>query len=99
MVRVVNCETGGIIFQHEVEQGDIWRMCQTKDIAIVDWVKLAVTRARATGAKAIFWLDEKRAHDAVLIQKVKQYLPTHDTTGLDIEILKPADACQVSVDR
>ena len=69
--------------------GDIWRACQTKDVPIRDWVKLAVTRARATGAPAIFWLDETRAHDANLIAKVKAYLPDHDTDGLDIQILAP----------
>merc|ERR1719401_2614572 len=82
-VRVVNSQSGAILLQHEVEEGDIWRMCQTKDIPIQDWVKLAVARARATGAKAVFWLDPARAHDAVMIQKVKQYLPQHDTKGLN----------------
>lgn len=99
VVKVVNISTGDIMLQHDVEEGDIWRMCQTKDIPIQDWVKLAVTRARATGAKAIFWLDEKRAHDAVMIQKVKQYLPNHDTSGLDIAIMKPLDACRDSCNR
>mmetsp|Transcript_22241 Transcript_22241/g.70081 ORF Transcript_22241/g.70081 Transcript_22241/m.70081 type:complete len:895 (+) Transcript_22241:125-2809(+) len=98
-VRVVHCTTGEVLLEHKVEQGDIWRMCQTKDIPIQDWVKLAVTRARATGAKTIFWLDEKRAHDAIMIEKVKRYLPEHKPEGLDIEILPPVEACRVSVQR
>merc|ERR1712061_580266 len=98
-MRVVNSVTGEVLLQHEVQEGDIWRMAQTKDIPIQDWVKLAVTRARATGAKAIFWLDAARGHDAVMIQKVRKYLPQHDTTGLDIEIMKPVDACRVSCER
>jgi len=98
-VRVVNNQSGSVLLEHEVEEGDIWRMCQTKDIPIQDWVKLAVSRARATGAKAIFWLDQARAHDGIMIQKVNQYLKNHDTTGLDIEIMKPVDACRVSCDR
>merc|ERR1719424_1888100 len=93
-VRVVNSITGKVLIQHDVEEGDIWRMCQTKDIPIQDWVKLAVTRARDSGAKAVFWLDPARGHDAVMIAKVKQYLPQHDTTGLDIEIMKPQEACR-----
>ena len=90
---------GDILLSHEVEAGDIWRMCQTKDVAIRDWVKLAVTRARATGAKAIFWLDENRAHDRNLIAKVNQYLPDHDTDGLDIEVLSPVEATRVTCQR
>ncbi|MBE9070015.1 NADP-dependent isocitrate dehydrogenase [Leptolyngbya cf. ectocarpi LEGE 11479] len=90
-VRVVD-DAGQTLMEHRVEQGDIWRMCQTKDLPIQDWVKLAVNRARATGFSTVFWLDENRAHDANLIAKVKQYLPEHDTTGLDIKILSPADA-------
>ena len=90
---------GDILLSHEVEAGDIWRMCQTKDVAIRDWVKLAVTRARATGAKAIFWLDENRAHDRNLIAKVNQYLPAHDTDGLDIEVLSPVEATRVTCQR
>jgi len=74
-------------------------MCQTKDIAIRDWVKLAVNRARATGSRTIFWLDKKRAHDAVLIQKVNEYLEEHDTDGLDISIMRPVDACRVTMQR
>ena len=87
------------IFEHAAETGDIWRMCQVKDIFIKDWVKLAVSRARASGAKAVFWLDANRSHDANLIGLVKKYLGDHDTTGLDIEFLKPADACTVACDR
>ena len=81
-VQVVN-GAGDVLIEHDVEPGDIWRACQTKDEPIRDWVKLAVTRARATGAPAIFWLDENRAHDANLIAKVEEYLPEHDTDGLD----------------
>ena len=82
-----------------VEPGDIWRMCQTKDVPIRDWVKLAVGRARETGAPAVFWLDEDRAHDAQLIAKVKEYLPEHDTDGLTIEIMAPAEATTYSLER
>ncbi|GAA2542972.1 NADP-dependent isocitrate dehydrogenase [Microbacterium mitrae] len=97
-VRVVN-QAGDVLIQHDVEAGDIWRACQTKDIPIRDWVKLAVSRARATGDKTVFWLDENRAHDANLIAKVKAYMPEHDTTGLDIEILAPYEATKLSVER
>jgi isocitrate dehydrogenase len=97
-VRVVN-RAGDVLIEHEVEPGDIWRACQTKDEPIRDWVKLAVTRARATGSPAIFWLDEARAHDANLIAKVKEYLPEHDTTGLTIEIMAPAAATAYSLER
>ena len=97
-VRVVDVD-GNTLLSHEVEAGDIWRMCQTKDVAIRDWVKLAVTRARATGAKAIFWLDDNRAHDRNLIAKVNTYLPSHDTEGLDIEILVPVEAARVTCQR
>lgn len=90
---------GDELISHYVEAGDIWRACQTKDASIQDWVKLAVTRARATGSPAIFWLDETRAHDANLIQKVNAYLPQHDTSGLDITIAAPADACKTSIER
>ena len=90
---------GDELISHNVESGDIWRACQTKDAPIQDWVKLAVTRARATGSPAIFWLDETRAHDANLIQKVNAYLPQHDTSGLDITIAAPADACATSIER
>jgi len=98
-VRVVHEGKGEVLMQHEVEEGDIWRMCQTKDIPIQDWVKLAVTRARATGAKAIFWLDSNRAHDKNMIEKVKRYLPQHNTEGLDIEIMSPVEACRLSCQR
>ena len=97
-IRVKDGE-GNILLSHEVEAGDIWRMCQTKDVAIRDWVKLAVSRARATGAKAIFWLDENRAHDRNLIAKLNQYLPDHDTDGLDIEVLSPVEATRVTCQR
>ena len=98
IVRVVAAD-GKILTEHHVEAGDIWRACQTKDPAVRDWVKLAVKRARATGAPAIFWLDRERAHDAQLIAKVEQYLQDHDTAGLDIRILPPAAACQLSFER
>merc|ERR1712048_554294 len=96
---VVTNEAGETIFSHAVEKGDIWRMCQTKDLPIRDWVKLAVSRARATGGKAIFWLNPARAHDANLIKLVEKYLADHDISGLDIEFLKPADACTVACNR
>jgi isocitrate dehydrogenase len=88
-----------ILLSHEVEKGDIWRACQAKDAPIRDWVKLAVNRARATNTPAVFWLDENRAHDAQIIAKVKTYLKDHDTSGLDIRILPPAEACQLSLER
>ncbi|MBT9316044.1 NADP-dependent isocitrate dehydrogenase [Leptothoe spongobia] len=97
-VRVVDA-AGQPLMEHRVEQGDIWRMCQTKDLPIQDWVKLAVNRAKATGCSAVFWLDANRAHDANLIAKVKQYLPNHDTTGLDIKILSPADAMRFTCEQ
>jgi isocitrate dehydrogenase len=97
-VRVVD-ESGTALLEHTVEAGDIWRACQTKDVPIRDWVKLAVTRARATGVPAVFWLDETRAHDANLIGLVKTYLKEHDTEGLQIEIMAPVDAIKFSVDR
>ncbi len=90
---------GNVLIEHEVSTGDIWRACQTKDAPIRDWVKLAVTRARATGAPAIFWLDDTRAHDINLIAKVKEYLADHDTEGLDITIAAPAEAAARSVER
>ncbi|MCR2815744.1 NADP-dependent isocitrate dehydrogenase [Microbacterium jiangjiandongii] len=98
VVQVVN-SAGDVLLEHTVAPGDIWRATQTKDIAVRDWVKLAVTRARATGAPAVFWLDASRAHDAQLIEKVKTYLADHDTSGLTIEILAPAEATQYSLDR
>jgi len=88
-----------ILLSHEVEAGDIWRACQTKDAPVQDWVKLAVKRARASGVPAIFWLDQARAHDAQIIAKVEKYLKDHDTTGLDIRIMTPADACTFSLER
>ncbi|MCT2591739.1 NADP-dependent isocitrate dehydrogenase [Streptomyces sp. N2-109] len=97
-VRVLN-GSGEAILEQVVSAGDIFRMCQTKDVPIRDWVKLAVTRARATGNPAVFWLDEGRAHDANLIAKVEQYLPEHDTEGLRIEIMAPADAIAFSLER
>ena len=97
-VRVVDAK-GNVLMEHEVEAGDIWRACQTKDAAVRDWVGLAVRRARATGAPAVFWLDAKRAHDAQLIAKVKAYLPEHDTAGLDIRIMEPAAATRFSLER
>jgi isocitrate dehydrogenase len=90
---------GKLLMEHKVEQGDIWRMCQTKDLPIRDWVKLAVSRARATGSPAIFWLDKNRAHDANLIKKVNAYLPEHDTTGLVIKIMSPVEAIKYSLER
>jgi isocitrate dehydrogenase len=97
-VRVVDAK-GNVLMEHEVGAGDIWRACQTKDAAVRDWVGLAVRRARATGVPAVFWLDEKRAHDAQLIAKVKAYLPEHDTAGLDIRIMEPAAATRFSLER
>ncbi|GAB3698923.1 NADP-dependent isocitrate dehydrogenase [Mariniluteicoccus flavus] len=97
-VQVVNA-AGDVLMEHKVEAGDIWRACQTKDAPIRDWVKLAVTRARASETPAIFWLDENRAHDRNLIAKVKDYLGEHDTEGLSIEIMAPADATKKSIER
>ncbi|WP_342594928.1 NADP-dependent isocitrate dehydrogenase [Salinicola lusitanus] len=96
---VVTDENGQTLFRHDVEAGDIWRMCQTKDAPIKDWVKLAVNRARESGSPAIFWLDANRAHDAKLIEKVETYLKDHDTDGLDIRILAPVEAMKVSLER
>lgn len=95
----VTDSAGNVLIEHDVQPGDIWRACQTKDAPVQDWVKLAVNRARLSGTPAVFWLDEKRAHDAQIIAKVKQYLPQHDTSGLDIRILPPAAACQLSLER
>ena len=97
-MRVVDA-SGKTLLEHRVEEGDIWRMCQVKDAPIRDWVKLAVNRAKATGAPAIFWLDKTRAHDAQLITKVETYLKDHDTKGLDIRIMTPADATRLSLER
>jgi isocitrate dehydrogenase len=97
-VQVVDA-AGAVLIEHAVEPGDVWRACQTKDVPIRDWVKLAVTRARASATPAVFWLDPSRAHDANLIEKVNAYLPEHDTDGLTIEIMSPAEATQYSIDR
>ncbi len=97
-VRVTD-QDGNVVFEHEVEAGDIWRACQVKDAPIRDWVKLAVTRARATGWPAVFWLGEDRAHDAQLIEKVNAYLADHDTDGLDIRIMSVADATRFTLER
>ncbi len=98
VVRVVDA-SGKVLLEQNVEQGDIWRMCQVKDAPIQDWVKLAVNRARASGTPAVFWLNPARAHDAQLIAKVNTYLKNHDTTGLEIHIKTPEDATQFSLDR
>jgi isocitrate dehydrogenase len=97
-VRVVN-RAGEALMTFEVGAGDIWRMCNVRDLPIQDWVKLAVNRARASGSPAVFWLDEARAHDAQLITKVRRYLQDHDTDGLDIRIMSPVDATKLSVER
>ena len=97
-IRIVDA-SGKTLLEHKVEEGDIWRACQVKDTPIQDWVKLAVSRARATGAPAVFWLNKDRAHDAELIKKVNAYLQKHDTTGLEIKIMAPADACRFSIER
>jgi len=96
---VVVDASGKTLLEHSVEKGDIWRMCQTKDLPIQDWVKLAVTRARASQTPAVFWLDDNRAHDIEIIKKVKLYLPNHDTTGLDIQILSPTKATKFTLER
>ena len=98
-VQVIDLTTGKTLLEHSVEEGDIWRMCQVKDAPILDWVKLAVSRAKATNIPAIFWLDEKRAHDAELIKKVNAYLQLEDTTGLDIQIMAPTEATQFTLKR
>lgn len=98
VVRVID-EAGNILMSHEVEKGDIWRMCQTKDLPIQDWVKLAVNRARASAIPAVFWLDPERAHDASMIKKVKGYLKDHDTNGLDIHIMSPDQAIRYTMER
>lgn len=97
-VRVVDA-AGTVLIQHNVEQGDIWRMCQAKDAPIQDWVKLAVNRARLSKTPAVFWLDKNRAHDAQLIAKVERYLKDHDTTGLDIQIMSPEEATRHTLKR
>ncbi len=97
-VRVTD-GNGKVLMQQQVKQGDIWRMCQTRDLPVRDWVKLAVSRARATNSAAIFWLDEQRAHDRILIEKASRYLKEHDTTDLDIRILAPVDAMRATLER
>ena len=97
-VKVID-DSGKVLMEHRVEKNDIWRMCQTKDIPIQDWVKLAVNRSRASGQPAIFWLDENRAHDANLIKKVERYLKDHDTSGLEIKIMSPVKAIRYSLER
>jgi isocitrate dehydrogenase len=97
-VRVIDAD-GKTLMEHRVEQGDIWRMSQTKDLPIRDWVKLAVNRARATGQPAIFWLDENRAYDRNVIDKVRRYLRDHDTSGLDIRIMSPVNAIRATLKR
>src|SRR5690625_5713792 len=97
-VEVVDA-SGEVLMSHQVETGDIWRATQTKDVPVRDWVKLAVTRARATQTPAIFWLDAERAHDAQIIEKVKAYLPEHDTDGLEIKIMAPERATQYTVEQ
>jgi isocitrate dehydrogenase len=97
-VQVVG-DSGQVLLEHSVSTGDVWRACQTKDVPIRNWVELAVTRARASGTPAVFWLDASRAHDANLIAKVEKYLPEHDTDGLQIEIMAPAEACAFSLER
>ncbi len=99
VVKVVDNNNGTVYMEQQVEKGDIFRMCQTKDAPIQDWVKLAVNRARLSATPAVFWLDDKRAHDVQLIEKVKTYLKDHDTTGLDIQILDPVAATQFSLER
>ena len=97
-VRVVD-ESDAVLIEHTVAAGDVWRACQTKDVPIRDWVRLAVERARASGVPAVFWLDVDRAHDAHLIEKIEAYLPDHDTSGLQLEIMKPTDAIAFSLER
>ena len=99
VVRVIDAGSGGTLMEHEVDAGDIWRMCQTKDAPIRDWVALAVSRARATGAPAVFWLDEDRAHDAELLKKVRPALAELDTDGLQIEVMNVADATRFTLER
>jgi isocitrate dehydrogenase len=97
-VRVVD-SLGNVLLEHSVEEGDLWRMCQAKDLPIQDWVKLAITRAKASGMPAVFWLDENRAHDREMIKKVNAYLANYDTAGLDIQTLNPVDACKFTLAR
>ena len=99
IVSVIDNHTGEELLNHKVEAGDIWRMCQVKDAAIQDWVKLAVSRARSSNTPAVFWLDKERAHDAELIKKVNKYLPENDISGLDIRILSPLEATNFTLNR
>jgi len=98
VMRIID-QDRNVLIEHQVEQGDIWRMCQTKDLPIQDWVKLAVTRSRQSGTPAVFWLDDERAHDSQLITKVNRYLQQHDLTGLDIQIMSPVRAIRYSMER
>lgn len=98
-VQVVNISSGNTLLEHKVDKGDIWRMCQVKDAPIQDWIKLAISRARATQVPAVFWLDKDRAHDAELMKKVSEYLSRHDTKGLDIRILSPVEATKFTLGR
>jgi isocitrate dehydrogenase len=98
-IQVIDDATGSVLLEQTLEAGDVFRSCQTKDESIRDWVKLAVTRAKATGSPTVFWLDPKRGHDAQLIAKVETYLKDHDTAGLDIRIMTPDDAMQLACDR
>ena len=98
VIRVIDA-AGEVLHEHDVEEGDVWRMCQARDAPIQDWVKLAVTRARATGTPAVFWLDKDRAHDAEMIKKVEAYLPDHNTDGLEIHIMSPVEATRFSLER
>jgi len=99
VIVVRDKNTNEVYFEHAVETGDIWRMCQTKDDAIRDWVRLAVSRAKATGDRTIFWLDQQRGHDASLIEKVNLYLKDYDLSGLDISTMKPVDAIRITMER
>jgi isocitrate dehydrogenase len=98
-IRVVDDATGATLLEQKVEEGDIFRMCQAKDVPIRDWVKLAVNRARASGSHAVFWLDKNRAHDRQVIAKVEKYLKEHDTKGLELQVLAPVEAMRYSLDR
>src|SRR5690606_9936949 len=97
-VKVIDA-SGAVLLEHAVEEGDIWRMCQTKDAPVQDWVKLAVNRARLSNTPAVFWLDQNRAHDAQVIAKVEKYLKEHDTSGLDIQIMTPEAATRHTLQR
>jgi monomeric type NADP-dependent isocitrate dehydrogenase len=99
IITVKDKNSDEVYFQHTVEKGDVWRMCQTKDEPIRDWVRLAVARGKATGARVIFWLDKNRAHDRTLLDKVNEYLKDHDLSGVDLCVMKPVDAIRVSMER